>query len=249
MKESEETGKCLRREILFYEYKLEGSERRKRKMKKDNVVGIVATIKKKPHMVIDAEDWKERVYQTEIERERQNGGKTDTFILQYNGAAAGTEDALEEFSEGTEILVCGEVRSRNRKKKEEWESRTVIYIFAETILKNDPPAEQKNEVFLRGRICKEPRTQKVLRKNHGQEEEVQITEIVVAVNVKSGAHYIPCACWRENAELAAGLNVGTCVEVKGRMRTREITKRIKGKEIPFLTRNYEVSVYDLKCKE
>lgn len=218
-------------------------------MKKDNVVAIVATIKEKPHMVIDAEDWKERVYQTEIERVRPNREKTDTFILQYNGAAAGKEDALEEFSKGTEILVCGEVRSRNRKERKEWEKRTVIYIFAEMILKNDPPAEQQNEVFLRGRICKEPRTQIVSWKSHGQEEKVQITEIIVAVNVKSGAHYIPCTCWRENAEMAAGLNVGTCVEVKGRMRAREITKRIRGKEIPFLTRSCEVSVYDLDYKE
>lgn len=218
-------------------------------MKKDNVVGIVATIKEKPHMVIDAEDWEERVYQTEIERERPGRGKTDTFILQYNGAAAGTENALEEFDKGTEVLVCGEVRSYNREKKKEWESKTVIYIFAETILKNDPPAQQQNDVFLRGRVCKEPRVQMVSRKSNGKEEEAQITEIVIAVNVKSGSHYIPCVCWHENAELAAGLSVGTCVEVKGRMRAREIKKRIKGKTIPFLTRVHEVSVCEIDRAE
>ena len=218
-------------------------------MKKDNVVGIVATIKEKPHMVIDAEDWKERVYQAEIERARPGRGKTDTFILQYNGAAAGTENALEEFDKGTEVLVCGEVRSYNREKKKEWESKTVIYIFAETILKNDPPAQPQNDVFLRGRVCKEPRVQRIAQRSHGKEEEVQITEIVVATNVKSGSHYIPCTCWREKAELAAELSVGTCVEVKGRMRAREIKKRIKGKTVPFLTRVHEVSIYDIKRAE
>lgn len=214
-------------------------------MNKDNVIGIVATIKEKPRLIIDARDWGLRVYETEIERRRPDTDTFDTFILRYSGKSAGAEDALEKIDEGAEVLIGGEVRSRNAKKPTDGENKVIIYIFAEVIAINDPPADQQNEVFLRGRVCKVPRARTIRRKKHGKEIEIPITDIIVATNTSSGAHYIPCVCWREQARTAAALKVGAYVEITGRLQSREFTRHIKGKETPFLCKNYEVSVCEL----
>ncbi len=212
-------------------------------MNKDNVIGIVATIKKKPRLVIDAPSWDVRVYEAEIERRRPNTDTFDTFILRYSGKSAGTEDALEKIDEGVEVLIGGEVCSWNVKNPAEGENKVIIFISAEVIAVNDPPADQQNEVFLRGRVCKVPRARTIRRRKHGKETEIPITDIIVATNTSSGANYIPCICWREQAQVAAALKVGTYVEITGRLQSREFTRCIKEKEAPFLCKNYEVSVY------
>lgn len=214
-------------------------------MNKNNVIGIVATIKEKPRLIIDAPDWGLRVYETKIERRRPDTDTFDTFILRYRGKSAGTEDVLEKIDEGAEVLIGGEVRSRNAKKPTDGENKVIIYIFAEVIAINDPPADQQNEVFLRGRVCKVPRARTIRRKKHGKEIEIPITDIIVATNTSSGAHYIPCVCWREQARTAAALKIGAYVEITGRLQSREFTRRIKGKETLFLCKNYEVSVCEL----
>lgn len=212
-------------------------------MNKNNMIGIVATIKEKPQLVIDARDWKLRVYETEIERRRPDTDTFDTFILRYSGKSAGAEETLERIDEGVEVLIAGEVRSKNIKKPTDEENRVKIYIFAEVIAINNPPADQQNDVFLRGRICKEPRARQTRRKKYGKK--IAITDIIVAVNGKSGSHYIPCVCWYEQARTAEALKVDTYVEVTGRLQSREFIKHIKDKKTPFLCKNYEVSVCEL----
>ena len=213
-------------------------------MNKDNVIGIVATIKEKPRLIIDAQDWRLRVYETKIERLRPGKDKSDTFILRYNGKAAGSEEALEIINEGVEVLIGGEVRSKNVKNPTAEENKVIIYIFAEVIAVNDPPADQQNEVYLCGRICKTPRVRLKRCRIFGKKE-ITITDIIVAVNGRSGANYIPCACWDTQAKVAAELKIGTYVEIIGRLQSHTFIKRIVGRETPFLCINYGVNVCEL----
>lgn len=214
-------------------------------MSKTDMIGIVATIKDKPRLVLDTGDWKRRVYETEIVRRRLNSDKTDTFFLQYEGGAAATaEEELEKIDAGVEVMIAGELRTKNINHPKDWEGRTKIYIRAEVIVVNDPPADQQNEVRLCGRICKEPHKWKT-RKHRKRKREITTASMIVAVNEKSGAHYIPCVCWGEIAEAVAGLKVGTYVEIEGRFQSREYVKRIESKQAPFLCISHEVAVYKM----
>lgn len=215
-------------------------------MNRKNTIGMVATIKKKPRLILDAQDACDRVYETEIIRKRQKAEIFDTFILRYSGKSAGSEEVLRKLAEGVEVLIAGEIRTENKYKPAASENSVTIFIFAEVIAVNEPPAEQQNEVKICGRICKIPRTRETYAKK-GKPNTV--TSMIVAVNVASGAHFIPCVCFGKISKVAAGLPVGTCVEITGRMQSREFKKRVKGNDVPFLCVAHEVSITRLTYKK
>lgn len=212
-------------------------------MSRNNTIGIVGTITEKPHLILDATDWKRKVFETKIKRTRPSGAE-DEAILQYSGQAAGTEEMLEKITEGAEVFVGGEIRTQNIKKPKPTQSRVKIYIFAELIGVNNPPVEDQNEVKICGNVCREPRTRNA-NKRAGHRKPLPVTDIIVAVNNPAGSHYIPCVCWQNVAEVAAQLEVGAYVEIYGRFQSRQFRKYIKGKPAPYLMTAYEVSVIGL----
>ena len=86
-----------------------------------------------------------------------------------------------------------------------------------------------------GYICKEP----IYRKTPLGRE---IADVLLAVNRSYGkSDYIPCICWGRNARFAAGFEVGSHIQMYGRIQSREYVKKISETETERRVA-YEVSV-------
>lgn len=207
-------------------------------MSRNNTIGIVGHIKTTPEKLLEAADWTREVYETTLIRTRPSGTE-DTFFLRFDGRAVGTKEMLEKITEGAEVLVGGEIRSENVHNPQPEENRVKVYIFAEVIVVNNPPAQSQNEVTVCGYICQPPRFRSTRRRTaHGRR--VTATNIMIAINTQTGTNYIPCVCFGWLAFKAASLNVGDYVEVYGRFQSRDYKKRIEGRKLPYLNTVHEV---------
>ena len=143
---------------------------------------------------------------------------------------------------GEKIIVNGQFRSYNR--HEERKNRLVLSVFAREIEFVDEIAEnaRTNQIFLDGFICKEP----IYRKTPLGRE---IADLLLAVNRPYGkSDYIPCICWGRNARYASNLDVGLRVTAKGRIQSREYTKKHDDGTVEMKTA-YEVSISRLEVKD
>lgn len=102
--------------------------------------------------------------------------------------------------------------------------------------------EDENIISLDGYTCKQP----IYRKTPLGRE---IADILLAVNRPYGkTDYIPCIAWGRNARFAGGLEVGTRLQIDGRIQSREYQKRISDDE--FETRTaYEASISKMEVVE
>ena len=137
--------------------------------------------------------------------------------------------------EGHYICVVGQFRSYNR--HEEKKNRLVLSVFAREIEFTEEPGEdvKSNQIFLDGYICKEP----IYRKTPLGRE---IADLLIAVNRSYGkSDYIPSICWGRNARYASGFEVGSHVQIWGRIQSREYVKKLNELEMEKRIA-YEVSV-------
>lgn len=142
---------------------------------------------------------------------------------------------------GQFLEVRGQFRSHN--KQESDKNRVVLFLFAKEIEMIDSAENRNpNEIFLDGYICKEPvyRTTPLGRK---------IADVLLAVNRAYGkSDYIPCICWGRNARYAGNLTVGSRIQLRGRIQSREYQKRIgEGKVVDKIA--YEVSASQMEYIE
>ena len=141
---------------------------------------------------------------------------------------------IESIKVGNLYEIIGHFRSYN--KHEEPKSRLLLTVF--TTEMKELNAEEfvgKNEIVLHGYLCKEP----IYRKTPLGRE---ITDTLLAVNRPYGkSDYIPCICWGRNARYISGLEVGTALEIRGRIQSREYSKKI-GENESEIRIAYEVSV-------
>ncbi len=178
-------------------------------MERSNTIGIVGTITDKPYLILNASEWRKRLYETKLERVRPSGAK-DIFILRFDGSAAGTEKKIEEIVKGVEVMIGGEIRTENVYDPRPEENRVKVYIYAEMIAVNDPPVDDQNEVTIRGNICRPPYYRQT-RSRTVKGKRRTVTNLIVAVNSNKGANYIPCVCFGWQAFLANALEVGDYV--------------------------------------
>lgn len=135
-----------------------------------------------------------------------------------------------ELRDAPKITVRGELRSFNNKTG--IGSRLVITVFARTIALGD--GEDCNSITLRGALCKPPNTR---RTPMGRE----ICDLLLAVSRRYGrSDYLPCIAWGQNAIEAGAWQVGTTVQVEGRLQSRAYAKVIDG--ISTEKTAFEVSV-------
>ena len=137
--------------------------------------------------------------------------------------------------EGNLIYVLGQFRSYNR--HEEKKNRLVLSVFARELefIEEESDELKSNQIYLDGYICKEP----IYRKTPLGRE---IADLLIAVNRSYGkSDYIPCFCWGRNARFASGFEVGSHVEIWGRIQSREYVKKINENETEKRIA-YEVSV-------
>ena len=142
---------------------------------------------------------------------------------------------------GQFLEARGQFRSHN--KQESDKNRVVLFLFAKEIEMIDSAENRNpNEIFLDGCICKEPvyRTTPLGR---------EIADVLLAVNRAYGkSDYIPCICWGRNARYAGNLTVGSRIQLRGRIQSREYQKRIgEGKVVDKIA--YEVSASQMEYIE
>jgi hypothetical protein len=143
---------------------------------------------------------------------------------------------------GEMIEVAGQFRSYNR--HEEKKNRLVLSVFVRELafVDEEPESSRTNQIFLEGYICKDP----IYRKTPLGRE---IADLLVAVNRPYGkSDYIPCICWGRNARYASGFEVGTHIELWGRIQSREYTKKLSEESVEKRVA-YEVSVSKLEMLE
>ena len=146
---------------------------------------------------------------------------------------------------GMKIEVAGQFRSYNR--HEGTKNKLVLSIFVRELIfleEDEMPEEQSksNQIFLDGYVCKPP----IYRKTPLGRE---IADVLVAVNRPYGkSDYIPCIAWGRNARFAGGLEVGSHLQVCGRVQSREYTKKIGEDEVERRVA-YEVSVSKIDIVE
>ena len=136
---------------------------------------------------------------------------------------------------GQLVYIRGQFRSFNR--HEDRKNRLVLSVFARELEILDPDCDEDagNQIFLDGYICKEA----IYRKTPLGRE---IADLLVAVNRSYGkSDYIPCICWGRNARFAAGFEVGTHVQIWGRIQSRDYVKKLSETQVEQRTA-YEVSV-------
>lgn len=143
-------------------------------------------------------------------------------------------DTTQDYK-GQLIYVAGQFRSYNR--HEEKKNRLVLSVFARELefMEEESEEYKSNQIYLDGYVCKEP----IYRKTPLGRE---IADLLIAVNRSYGkSDYIPCICWGRNARFASGFEVGSHVEIWGRIQSREYVKKI-GENITEKRVAYEVSV-------
>ncbi len=141
---------------------------------------------------------------------------------------------------GCVLQVSGQFRSYNR--HEENRNRLVLSVFArEAVLasQEDEDEQNPNHIFLDGYVCKHP----VYRKTPLGRE---IADVLLAVNRPySKSDYIPCICWGRNARFADKFEVGSHIQIWGRIQSREYQKKIAEDQYEKRVA-YEVSVSKLE---
>jgi len=210
------------------------------KMEQNNIIGIVGTITETPKMILDAPKWEKKVFETVLESERLSGVK-DSLILQIPTTAAGSKKTIGKLKKGTEVLVIGEVQTENVNTDSKKEAKIKIFIFANTIVINEPAAQMQNEIKLEGYLCSDPRTGRTTRR-------IITTNLMVEVIGGKKHYFIPCVCWRNVASTAAVLKRGDYVEIIGRMQSREYKKKIEEDQY-YLVTTYEVAISKLGIEE
>ena len=143
---------------------------------------------------------------------------------------------------GRFVKVSGQFRSYNR--HEESKSTLILSVFAREFEETGeiPFINNTNSVFMDGYICKKP----VYRKTPLGRE---VTDIILAVNRPYGkSDYIPCIAWGRNARFSDSLEVGSHIQLWGRIQSREYQKKISDEEYETKIA-YEISVQRMEVVE
>lgn len=152
---------------------------------------------------------------------------------------------IKDLQVGKKISVKGQVRTFNKHISDD-KRKLLIMVFARDVREIEEESESapefNNNVKLSGYICKPP-VYRVTPKGR------EIADILVAVNRPYGkSDYIPCIAWGRNARYTGNLDVGTRVDVEGRLQSREYTKKLDDGTEEIRTA-YEISVSRIEESE
>ena len=144
-------------------------------------------------------------------------------------------DVRQDYS-GHNIHVSGQFRSYNNVRGDRKELSLNVFVRDFYFLSADLiDATKSNNITLTGFVCKPP----VYRKTPLGRE---IADLLLAVNRPYGkSDYIPCITWGRNARYAVNFEIGTAVEINGRVQSREYSKRLDDETVETRVA-YEVSI-------
>lgn len=181
--------------------------------------------------------------------ERVSGIKDITQVIVEEGTPAFESlTAIDQVKDllDCKLLVTGRIRTRNIKRKDTDGSRTKekehskLYISVRAQEITDQEYEgDTNGVVLTGFVCKKGDMRTTPRG-------IRITDMILACwredDESNVSDYIPAITWNGTAARAAeNLNVGDCIEVRGRLQSREYTKELEHGETEVRT-CYELSI-------
>lgn len=203
----------------------------RREMAKNNQVVIIGKIKEE--FFFDHE-WKgEEFYVTTVAVKRQYDSSVDTIPLMITKKVKDEKFSGKEYVR-KKVEIIGQFRSHNKWGKDR-KSHLKLFCFAQKIDFIDSNVDDKDEIFLRGFICKKP-VYRITPKS-----KTPISDLLIAVNRKLGkSDYLPCIAWNANAVSTAIMNVGDCVEIEGRIQSRIYHKGDEWNEA------YEISIITIK---
>lgn len=171
----------------------------------------------------------EKFYKVKLETLRQSGA-TDAVRIIVLGHLLDVK--TENGFIGKQVKVVGQVRTYNRHI--EGKNKLEIFIFANDF-SLDTDSLEINRICLDGFVCKEP----IYRKTPLGRE---ITDVLIATNRQyCKSDYIPCICWGRNARFVSTFEVGTHIQLEGRIQSREYIKKLDDGTQETRTA-YEVSV-------
>ena len=143
-----------------------------------------------------------------------------------------SEKLIKNFEIGKEVRLKGQLRSYN--KLEDEKSKLILSVFVREIA----PMEEftnPNNIEISGYVCKQP----IFRTTPFKRE---ICDVLIAVNrAYNKSDYLPCIAWGRNARFLKDAEVGTKIEISGRIQSREYQKRLENGEIETRVA-YEISV-------
>jgi len=142
----------------------------------------------------------------------------------------------EKMQPGQAVHISGQIRSYNNYVEADRKNKLVLTVFARDVaLLDSTPAENPNDVFLDGYLCKPAiyRTTPFGR---------EIADLLVAVNRSyNKSDYIPCIAWGRNARYAGKLEVGDRIRLWGRKQSRQYQKKLD--DVTVLEKTaFEVSI-------
>ena len=149
---------------------------------------------------------------------------------------------VKESCMGKIVEVHGQFRSYN--KHEEGRNRLILSVFVRefSFVGEEGTLTRPNSIYLDGYICKPP----VYRMTPLGRE---IADLLMAVNRPYGkSDYLPCICWGRNARFAGKFEVGTHINLWGRIQSRTYQKRLEDDVVEKRTA-YEISVNKIECVE
>ncbi len=187
-------------------------------------------------------DYKGKFYVTRIAVRRESG--INDMIPVIISEVLLNPEILSGKYIGKTVEMKGEFRSYN-KLGEDGKSHLKLFLFVKVINFKVDDNDDVNEIFLHGYLCKLPfyrRTSKSKR---------EISDLFVAVNRQYGkSDYIPCIAWNRNARSSASMQIGDCIELKGRIQSRKYFKKNPSNpEDGKLEEAYEVSINDMHLIE
>ena len=152
---------------------------------------------------------------------------------------------IKDLQVDKRISVKGQVRTFNKHISDD-KRKLLIMVFARDVREVEEESESapefNNNVKLSGYICKPP-VYRVTPKGR------EIADVLIAVNRTYGkSDYIPCITWGRNARCTGNLDVGTRVDVEGRLQSREYTKKLDDGTEEIRTA-YEISVSRIEESE
>lgn len=194
-----------------------------------NVVTLTGTL------TTDAEysytSYDEKFYTAYVTIHRTGSENTDVIPVTISEKLINVADLIC----GTKVSIFGQFRSFNKVDEETQKRHLILSVFCKDISIVDDEVEDVNDITICGYICKSPNFRRTPK---GRD----ITDLLIAVNRSyNRTDYIPCIAWGRNAKFTSGMEVGTKLDLVGRIQSRIYSKRT-GEDTYEQKTVYEVSL-------
>ena len=185
-------------------------------------------------LVFDHEIYGEKFYRTYCGCNRTSGYRDSVPIIISERLLYGVPMTLN-----CPVEIEGQIRTHNYLK--DGKSVSNIYIFA-TDFKISDEVTYFNEAMLVGYVCRKAE----YRETTGGRV---VADLLLAINrAHRKSDYVPIIVWGRNAKFARNIEVGEKFKVKGRLQSRNYTKKLEdGTSVEKIA--YELSVSELARME